>query len=293
MTEAVATPSAAIASRGQFPSSLQLLARHAWYQIVYIVRVPVALFFTIIFPVMLLILFNALFGDGVIEAGDGEEWSAQQFYVGGLAAFTAATATYTNLANMVPIRRDEGVLKRWRSTPVPTWVYIGGFVVSGFVFALVGTVLMLTMGTVFYELQIEWAKMPAAFVTFVVGVCALAALGLAVAALVPQAEAASAVANATILPLAFASDIFVVVDEPPRWLELVGDAFPLKPFVNSFQDCFNPFVDAPAFNWGNLAFITAWGIAGAAVAVWRFRWEPSTGGSGGRRRRRGAAIDAA
>ena len=88
-------------------------------------------------------------------------------------------------------------------------------------------------------------------------------------------------------------DIFVVVDEPPRWLELVGDAFPLKPFVNSFQDCFNPFVDAPAFNWGNLAFITAWGIAGAAVAVWRFRWEPSTGGSGGRRRRRGAAIDAA
>mgnify|MGYP006145262345 CR=1 FL=1 len=33
--------------------------------------------------------------------------------------------------------------------------------------------------------------------------------------------------------------------------------FPLKPFVNSFQDAFNPLVDAPAFAWGNLAWVAA------------------------------------
>ncbi|MEL6894299.1 MAG: hypothetical protein AAFP84_22095, partial [Actinomycetota bacterium] len=42
------------------------------------------------------------------------------------------------------------------------------------------------------------------------------------------------------------------------------------------------------FNWAALGFITAWGIAGAAVAIWRFRWEPTRSAGGGRRRRRGA-----
>ena len=57
-----------------------------------------------------------------------------------LAAFTAASATFTNLANMVPIRRDEGVLKRWRGTPLPTWTYIAGFICSAIVIAFVITI---------------------------------------------------------------------------------------------------------------------------------------------------------
>ncbi len=133
--------------------------------------------------------------------------------------------------------------------------------------------------------------MPAAAITFLVGTLSMAALGIAVAALIPQAEAAAAVANATILPLSFASDVFVATDEPPRWLELLGNEFPLKPFVNSFQDCFNPFVDAPAFSPGRLAFIAAWGVVGATVAVWKFRWEPMKGTRGRRRNRQPATVD--
>ena len=274
----------------RFPSAASLLRRQVVYQVRYIARVPVALFFTLVFPVMVLVLFNALFGEGTIDTPDGE-WSVQQFYVGGLAVFTAATATYTNLANMVPIRRDEGVLKRWRGTPMPTWIYIGGFIGSAVVLAAIGVSITLTLGVTLYDLEIEAAKMPAAAVTFLVGSFSMAALGMAVAALIPQAEAASAVANATILPLAFASDVFVATDEPPRWLELLGNAFPLKPFVNSFQDCFNPFVEAPGFSPGRLAFIAAWGAAGAAIAVWKFQWEPTKGRTGGRRSRRAAAVD--
>lgn len=267
-----------------FPSDVSLVLQQTKYQLIFFSRVPVALFFTLFLPLIMLVLFNALFGDSIIVTDEGS-WSVRQFYTGGLAAYTAVSATYTNLANLVPIRRDEGVLKRWRSTPLPTWVYIAGFVLSAVVIALAGVLLMLTMGVVFYDLDIDWSKMPAAAVTFVVGVSAFAALGMALAALISSASSASAAANATILPLAFISDVFVVSDDAPDFLLTIGRLFPLKPFVNAFQDCFSPLVDGPAFDWSALGFVALWGVVGAIVALKKFTWEPSGAAPRGRRSR--------
>ncbi|MEP6295931.1 MAG: ABC transporter permease, partial [Ilumatobacter sp.] len=140
-----------------FPSTVALIVRQTRYQILYFFRVPVALFFTLILPIVMLVLFNALFGDQSIEAGDGE-WPIRQFYTGGLAPYTAVSATYSNLGNMVPIRRDEGILKRWRSTPLPTWAYLSGLILSSIVIAVASVILMLVMGVVLYDLSIEWVK---------------------------------------------------------------------------------------------------------------------------------------
>jgi ABC-2 type transport system permease protein len=274
----------------RFPSAVRLVARQARYQVITIWRIPVAFFFTLALPLIMLVLFNALFGDDVVDTPDGS-WSVSQFYTGGLAAFTAVSATYTNLANMVPLRRDEGVLKRWRGTPLPTWTYMTGFIVSAVLIALAGVLAMITVGYVAYDLEIDWAKMPAAALTFVVGVSTFAALGLALAAVVRSASSASAAANATLLPLAFVSNIFIPLgDDAPTWLETIGDIFPLKPFAEAFQDCFNPLVEAPAFAWGDLAYVALWGVAGAIVAVTRFRWEPSGTAPRGRRAARVAAT---
>jgi len=232
-----------------------------------------------------------LFGDGDVTI-DGSTWPIRQFYTGGLAAFTAVSATYTNLANMLPIRREEGVLKRWRGTPLPAWIYLAGVIGSAVVIAAFGVLIMLGLGVVAYDLEVEAAKVPAAAVTFVVGVAAFAALGMAVAGLVPSASSASAVANATILPLAFVSNVFIPLEDPPAWLATIGDIFPLKPFASSFQDAFNPLVDAPAFDWGALAVVAAWGIAGLVVALTTFRWEPIPGGPTRRRGAPSPAVDA-
>jgi ABC-2 type transport system permease protein len=251
-------------------------------------RTPIALFFTIMLPLIMLVLFNALFGGEMVETDQGL-WPVNQFYTGGLAAFTAVSATYTNLANMVPIRREEGVLKRWRGTPLPTSVYLSGFVGSAVALAAVGAAIMLGIGVLAYDLDIEAAKVPAMVVTFVVGVFSFSALGLAVAAFVPNARSAAAVANATILPLGFVSNVFIPIEDPPQWLETIGNVFPLKPFVVSFQDTLNPLVPAPAFNWEKLAFVALWGVAGAIVAVRYFRWDSSPGTSPTRGRRRARA----
>ena len=110
-----------------FPPSLRLLVRQIGYQNRTFRRTPIAVFFTLALPLIMLVLFNALFGSADVETPYGA-WPLSQFYTGALAAFTAVSATFTNLANIVPIRRDEGVLKRWRGTSLPPWVYFGGLI---------------------------------------------------------------------------------------------------------------------------------------------------------------------
>lgn len=274
-----------------YPSMTSLVLRQIRYQITYFFRIPVALFFTLILPIVMLILFNAIFGDNTVTI-EGGEWPIRQFYTGGLAAYTAVSATYSNIGNMVPIRRDEGILKRWRSTPLPTWSYMFGLIGASVIIAVAGTALLVVMGLGFYDLSIDWSKMPAAMVTLLIGVCSFAALGMALVSVIKTASSSAAVVNATILPLAFISDVFVATDDD-SWLATVANLFPLKPFVNAFQDCFNPFVEGSGFAPGKLAFVAAWGVAGGIVAVKRFSWEPSGAAPRRGRRARQVAVDAA
>ena len=148
--------------------------------------------------------------------------------------------------------------------------------------AVAGVIAMLALGVVVYDLDVEAAKVPAAVATFLIGVSAFAALGMALAAVVKSASSASAAANVIILPLAFVSSVFVELDDAPRWLEVVGDVFPLKPFVESFQACFNPTVAAPGSTgrrWHT------WRCGGSPGSLWR-----SNGSVGSRAVRRLAVV---
>lgn len=284
MTDAVsgARRSERVAS---FPPTLRLLILQIRYQLLVFTRLPVALFFTIALPLIMLVMFNALFGDAEVDTGFGS-WPLGQFYVASLAALSVVSGTFTNLTNLIPYRRQDGIMKRWRGTPLPRWIYLAGFVGSGVIVAFAAMLLMLLIGVIAYGTEIDAAKMPAAAVTFVIGAAAFSALGVAVAGLVRNPEAAPAVANAIVLPLSFISDVFVAIEDPPRWVDVLGDIFPLKPFVQSMQAAFNPAVDAPAFQWGRLAVVAAWGVFGAVLAARTFKWEPVADVSSGRRRRR-------
>jgi ABC-2 type transport system permease protein len=249
-------------------------------------RTPVAAFFTLAFPLMFLILFNLLF-DERIEIQGSDPLTIAQFYAPALAAFAVASATYTNIGVGQAIARDERILKRFRSTPLPPWVYMAGVVGSAIWLAFIATVLMISVGVFAYGLEIYVDRLPSALLTFAVGVTAFAALGLSLAAISPTGDTAPAVANATLLPIAFISNVFVPITDPAPWLKFLGDFFPLKHFVVPLQDAFNPFVTDSAFRGGDLLVMALWGVGGLAFALKFFSWEPKTE-SGGRRRGRKA-----
>ena len=104
--------------------------------------------------------------------------------------------------------------------------------------------------------------MPAIIVTFVVGAVAFGALGLAVAAFAPNGDAAVAIANATLLPAAFVSSVFIPLDDPSTLVKVVGSLLPLKPFALAFQDAVHTTTFADSWSWGRLVVVALWGVAG-------------------------------
>ena len=264
----------------RLPSPLRMLVHQVGYQNRVFRRVPIAAFFTLAFPLMFLLLFASMFGD--VGISGGREVAAAQFYAPGLAVFTAASATYTNIGISTAIARDEGILRRVRSTPLPRWVYLGGVVGSGVCIAVFGVALMLGVGIGVFGVDADAGRLLPAVVAFVVGTASFAMLGLALAAMAPSGQSSPALAQATILPMAFVSDVFFSVgDDPPRWLEIVGDVLPLKAFVGSFFAAFDPYRTGSAWEPELLLRMGLWGVLGAVVAARRFRWEPSTGSGGG------------
>ncbi len=240
-------------------------------------RVPIGAFFTLVFPVILLVLFVALFGNEDFNTSYGGS-STSQFYTPGLAVFSAASATYTNIGINLTSRRELGILKRIRGTPLPPWVYLAGVVGSAVWIALVSTVVMVSLGALAYGVNIEATKLPAMVVTFAVGSATFAVAGVAISAVARTMAAAQSLTNATLIPLGFVSNVFVslgVGGDPPRWLEVIGDIFPLKHFAAAFGEAMSPFSDAPAFEWGHLAVMGGWLVAAGLVAVRMFRWEPN------------------
>ena len=158
--------------------------------------------------------------------------------------------------------------------------YLAGFVGSAFVLAVVGAGDHAQRSeSLAYDLEIEAAKVPAMIVTFLVGVCTL--LGARVwrsPALVPNARSAAAVANATILPLGVRLQRL----HPDRGSAAVaGDARQHLPAEavrgRASRTRSTRSSPAPAFNWGKLAYVALWGVAGAIVAVKYFRWESAPG----------------
>ncbi len=265
---------------------LRIVLRFVGAQNRIFVRTPVGAFFTIGLPLIMLVLFVAMFGND--ELGDTQygRISTSQFYAPGLAVFAAASATYTNIGMNLSNRRDLGILKRVRGTPVAPWMYMSAVVISGMIIAFVSMVVMVGIGVVAYGINIEAAKVPAMAVSFAIGSACFATLGVAVAALAKTAASAQSMTSASLLPLGFISNVFVSFgSDTPGWLEVVGDIFPLKHFAISFSEAMSPFSDSPAFEWDHLAVMVAWMALGAVVALKRFRWEPVPGAATSRSRR--------
>ena len=257
------------------PSAAALVWSYLRYENRTFWRSPIAAFFTIIFPLLFLVLLSSLVGNEEIPDSGGLR--VAQFLTPAIAAFAATTASFTSLAIGVVIERDDGLLKRARGTPLAPWMYMAARIGSTVWVALVSVALMITVGAVFFGVQLVARTAPAAVLTIMVGIGCFAAMGLAVVSLAPSQGATQALTNAIILPLAFISDIFAIGPLPP-WLERIGWFFPLKHFVNALADTFDPFSTGPQVSWDHLAVMAAWGLAGAAVALHFFRWEPRPSG---------------
>ena len=237
-------------------------------------RSPPAVFFTVMFPVIFLILFSSLFGDGDIEELN---MSASTYYVPGIITLAVVSATLVNVAMRIVEMRESGRLKRLRGTPLPTWAYIGGRVGNAFVVSIVMVVIVTAIGHFLYDVPIPTETIPEILLTLIVGTFSFCALGLALSCAIPSEEAAPPITNFTVLPLYFISGVFVPETELPSGVLDVANHFPIRHFFQALLVGFDPNTTGAAFQWGDLAIVAGWGIAGVLITLRFFRWAPKRG----------------
>lgn len=229
-------------------------------------RNPAGVFFTIGLPILMLTIFTTLNEDsgGLVTGRDfGDD------FVPGMLSFGVISSAYGNLSARLVVRREAGLLKRARATPVGPGALVAGMVANAMVVATVVSATVLAVGRLAYDVPLpsEWGL---ALGALAVGAGAFAAIGLAVAAFVPNVEAADPIAFGTILPLVFISGVFSPVPDGSI-LDRIAALFPAKHFYQAALAASGAPVDRP---WLHLAVVGAWGGVGAVVAVRHFRWEP-------------------
>jgi ABC-2 type transport system permease protein len=236
-------------------------------------REPASVFFTVVLPLIFFTLFAAIFGSDTTVV-DGRKIDTATYYVPAIIALALINATFVNLTIWLTIQRERGQLKRIRATPVPAWVVIAGRTLTAVAIAAVMVVAVLLFGFALYGVDLPGSTLPGVVVSVLVGTLALAALGFAVAAVVPSENAAPPIANVIVLPLEFISGIFVPADNIPDWMNTVAGVFPVKPLFDSLLVAFDPAATGIGVGWGDLAVVAAWGAGGLIVALRTFRWSP-------------------
>lgn len=242
-------------------------------------RNPANAFFTFAFPLMFLVIFTGLFGNdeqcslGPGRCPPGEIISTSTFYVAAIATFSIITATYTNLAINISFTRDQGVLKRIRGSPIPGWAYLSGRIAHAILVTILLVAIVVAFGALFYEAEVPTRTLPAFLVAIAVGAASFSALGLALTAVIPNADASPAIVNASVLPLLFISGVFIPIEDPNAWYVTLSKFFP----VYHFREAMNTAYFAPSgsgFEATNLLILGDWGLAGLILAFLFFSWEP-------------------
>jgi ABC-type multidrug transport system permease subunit len=235
-------------------------------------RSRLVLIFTFILPLVWLVMIGLLAGNEAVDEVTGVR--VMQFVTPTAAVMGVLFAAYPPVANSLGLAREQKITKRLRGTPLPTWAYLLGRVGAAVILATAAVVVMLGIGVVAYEVQIQWQTAPATVVTLVVGVGCFAALGLAVGAVAPSASVAQSFSIASAVVVTFLSGLFTIGTVLPAWMETIGSIFPVRHLLTTLQDQFNPFLSGSGWNLQALAVMAAWGAAGVVVAAWALRREP-------------------
>ncbi|WP_020523126.1 ABC transporter permease [Catelliglobosispora koreensis] len=239
-------------------------------------RTRESLVFTLLFPAMLMVIFGSIFKS--VEIAPGVTLS--QYFVTGMIASGILSSGFQNLAITIPIERDRGVLKRYRGTPMPKWVYFAGKAVSVAVLALVSMVLLLVIAVLLYGIKLP--DTPAKWGTLgwvsVLGLVSCTLLGIAFSSAARTGRSAPAVVTPIALILQFTSGVFFEYDKLPTWMQQFAALFPLKWMTQGLRSVFLPDSFASqevAGSWelGKTALVLgAWCVGGLLLCLLTFRW---------------------
>jgi ABC-2 type transport system permease protein len=225
--------------------------------------------FVFLFPILLFALLTAVYNGHIY--GHPASWAL----LAGMIGYGAANTAFAGLAITLVGRREIGVLKRIRATPIPPAAYLTGVLLSIMIVFALQVVSLFALGRLLKSTP--WpGHLLSLVLALALGAATFAALGLALTGFIRSLEGSSAIVNVLVLPMAFLTGAFGPTRHYPKALRAIGDVLPLKYLLDAVNGIYlhgQELWDKPTA----VAVLAAWGIFGMAVAVRTFRWEPREG----------------
>jgi ABC-2 type transport system permease protein len=264
----MSTTGAPVSGRFEGIGDLRLVARQLYYEQLTFWLNPIGAFLTIGFSVIFIVIFESTSQHATVAYLPHVVLG--QYYLPAFAAYGVMAACFNILAIQTVNRREMGLLKRLRLSPLSTWMFLAATALSFMVVALIQVVLLLLVGYIGYGVHGPHDVGPFVLV-LLVGMLAFTALGLGISTLVPNADAAGPMISLVFFILVALSGLYFPVKPHSGLAEITG-LFPIRHMITALVDSYNGLPGDSV--WNDVAVLALWGAAGAFVAVRRWQWSP-------------------
>ncbi|MEX1019512.1 MAG: ABC transporter permease [Litorilinea sp.] len=239
----------------------------AWMQLKLFGREPVALFFTLAFPLMILLLFGMIFGNAVDpQYGDG--YGYIDALVPGLAVIIIGTVALMSIPVATATAREQKILRRYKATPMPPLVYLVADITTNVFIALIGLVILIIAARLVFDLRFggNWVYVLGGFL---LSAFSFAAMGYIVAVLSPTARIAQVVGQVLYFPMMILSGVAFPPDIMPEGVRAAANWLPLTQVVNLLQNLWF----GQGWSIQSVLILGLMLVVGTVVSVYTFRWE--------------------
>jgi ABC-2 type transport system permease protein len=259
--------------RGSFRGlrDVSLVGRQVYFEQLAFWLNPIGAAITIGFSVVFIVIFESTSKHSTV--GYLKHIDLGQYYLPAFAAYGVMAACFNILAIALVNRREMGLLKRLRLSPLPTWMLLAAIFVSSMIVATIQIVLVLLVGRVGYGVHGPHDALLFVLV-LLVGMATFTALGVGVSTVVPNADAAGPIVSLVFFILVALSGLYFPV-KPGSGLATFTDLFPIRHLITASVDTFNGIPGTSP--WNDILVMAVWGVAGVFLAMRRWEWSPKRG----------------
>jgi ABC-2 type transport system permease protein len=267
----VSTAEAPVKGSFRGPGDLLLVIRQVRFEQLSFWLNPIGAALTIGFSVVFVVIFLSTSGHSTV--GYLAHINLGQYYLPAFASYGVMAACFNILAISLVNRREMGLLKRLRLSPLPTWMLLAAIFVNSMIVAAIQIVLVLLVGRIGYG--VHGPHDPLLFaVVVVVGMLSFTAMAVAISTVVPNADSAGPIVSLVFFILVALSGLYFPV-KAGSGLATFTDLFPIRHLIVASVDSFNGIPGTSV--WGDLAVITVWGAVSVVIALRHWEWSPRRG----------------
>ncbi|MHB8840487.1 MAG: ABC transporter permease [Candidatus Aquicultor sp.] len=193
------------------------------------------------------------------------------FLLPGVLAMSLMNSGLYGVANSMVARREKGVLRRLKLTPMPLSEFIGAGIINQLVVSLLQSVVLIAVGHFAFKVQITGSLLPLGLVVIIGSLCFIT-LGFVIGSFAKTSDSAATLGNIIGMPMMFLGGVFFPVDNAPTWIQPLIKVLPLKYLADALRSVMVQGQSLGSVQT-NLYILLAVTAVLFAVSIKFFRWE--------------------